>query len=143
MLGKDRSFGVVEVTRSGYEGDGPASVELNHFGDGRAGLVASELRQVPPRELRETFRSMTVELAELGTRRKILAPLIEVGSFFAQPAGPQSINEDPDAIAARWLLVRTLDRDRVDAWGGGHRSCPFSGTGRVQPAGTVTIGRTA
>src|SRR5450759_802260 len=57
---------------------------------------------------------MPVELAELRARRKVLAPLIEVGGILAQAPRPQPIDQKPYALAARPRIVRTLDPNPIE-----------------------------
>ncbi len=100
-----------EVTRRREQRDWAAFGEVDELGDPRRRCFVSEFGSISLRELGEALGTVSVELPQLGGRRQILAPSIEVRVVLAEAAGPQAVNEDARTIASSRRIVRTFDTD--------------------------------
>jgi hypothetical protein len=73
--------------------------------------AAGELIEVAAAELVELGRVVLVPLAQLGGRRDILGPLVQVGRVLAQAPRPDPVDEHPGAVLRRRGIVDAADPD--------------------------------
>src|SRR6185437_14957857 len=80
-----------------------------------------KLRPIAATKLLPTLRVVSEPLAQLSARGDLLHPLSDVGIGLRHAARPQSVDEDPGAIARPGRLVSPLDTHSRSCFGLAHR----------------------
>jgi len=110
-LGQDRGLAELDVPGRGEQGHGPGRGHGAQLAELLALRGAGQLVQVTAAELAELGRVVPVPLAQLGGRRDVLGPLVQVGRVLAQAPRPDPVDEHAGAVGRRRRVVDAADPD--------------------------------
>jgi hypothetical protein len=103
---KDNSIIIQFIVRGVYESDRTASREPSDFAE--LLTMLAEFRNVPPTKLFPARGIVPEPFPQFGTRCDILKPVFYRGSFLAEPAGPEAVDQDAYAIFGQGMLIGPL-----------------------------------
>jgi len=115
-LGQDRGLADLDVAGRGEQGHGPGGRQRAQPAKFLALRSAGQLVQVAAAELVELGRVVPVPFAELGGRRGVLGPLVQVGRILAQAPRPDPVDEHPGAVGRRGRVINAPDPDLGRHW---------------------------
>ena len=78
------------------KGEGSGASAPSEFCEARA--LVFELREVAPAELGEPAWVVREPLSQLGARRQLLVPLVELGTFLGDPPWPKPVDKHAVAV---------------------------------------------